>query len=104
MNSNEPQIPAWLAPHVAEVESWGPVAMVANECWVDGCARHSERSRLCHTRFRRARRAWHPSPSEGDRARKPEHVRPTVPRRNHPMTAPLVAFSRDGGSEPRHGA
>lgn len=77
MNSNESQIPDWLAPHVAEVESWGPVAMVAKECWVDGCARPSERSGLCRTHFRRARRAWHPSPSEAERAREPEHERPS---------------------------
>lgn len=77
MNQNNPSIPDWLAPHVAEVESWGPIATTAHECWVTGCDRPSQRSGLCRSHFVRARRAWHPAPSEADRARQPQPEPPS---------------------------
>lgn len=70
-------IPGWLLPHVAEAEGWGPVAGPETTCWVEGCGRPPVTWGLCKAHAKRARRAWHPSPSEIDRARQPQPERPS---------------------------
>lgn len=66
-------LPVWLAPHVAEVASWG-AAPDARCCWVIGCLREAIMYGLCKTHYRRARRAWSPPPSEARYARRSSGV------------------------------
>ncbi len=69
MNTPNHTIPSWLVPHVAEVESWGPVAGTRATCWVGGCEREASLWGLCQSHRKRAKRAWNPSPSEEERRR-----------------------------------
>ena len=56
-------LPHWLSSHVEEVAAW-PALPTARECWVRDCSRSSHLHGLCKVHHLRARRAWHPRPSE----------------------------------------
>ncbi|MCK8608880.1 hypothetical protein [Agromyces sp. C10] len=62
-------LPDWVADNLAEILSWGP-APEGRECFIPGCRRDASLNGLCTPHRQRAKRAWHPSPSEENRRRR----------------------------------
>ncbi|UXW85103.1 hypothetical protein NFX31_12875 [Microbacterium azadirachtae] len=67
MSTTNPQIPdrlpAWIADNLTEILTWGP-APQARGCFVPGCRRDAHVNGLCSSHRQRAKRAWHPAPSQ----------------------------------------